>query len=284
MKKNRVDSLFVPKFLKGTGINAYCVDYQSGKTEAYAHWHDCIEIIYIEKGKVEYFFNNEWTMLDEGTMLFIPPDKIHCLRTSDPTTEKYVFGFSTEIIYPDEDVIMFPIEVRYTDDFCKFSLSNNKDIAKLFWKAIAAEKLNMPAKELIQRACIFEIFSYIYLNWESNKIVRDNEKTNVIIKKIQNIITSDPLSAPGPYEMAAKLNISYSYMSMILKKTLNISYKELLNRSRIDLSKKLLLSTEKNVTEIGYDCGFCDSSYFIKIFKKYIGMSPNTYRNKNIKK
>ena len=61
-------------------------------------WHDCIEIIYIEKGKAEYFFNNEWTLLEEDTMLFIPPDKIHCLRTSDPMTEKYVFAFSTELI------------------------------------------------------------------------------------------------------------------------------------------------------------------------------------------
>ena len=43
-------------------------------------------------------------------------------------------------------------------------------------------------------------------------------------------------------------------------------------------AKKMLLNSELSITEICYQCGFSDSSYFGKVFRKAYGMAPREYR------
>ena len=50
---------------------------------------------------------------------------------------------------------------------------------------------------------------------------------------------------------------------------------------RIIKSAYLLIYTKKSITDIAYETGFQDLSYYIKIFNKQMGVSPNNYR-KNI--
>ena len=40
---------------------------------------------------------------------------------------------------------------------------------------------------------------------------------------------------------------------------------------------KLINEPEVSITDIAYDCGFNDLSYFIKTFRKYKGTTPNKY-------
>ena len=48
-----------------------------------------------------------------------------------------------------------------------------------------------------------------------------------------------------------------------------------LNYKRVEQAYYELTVLDKSVTEVGFDCGFHDTSYFIRIFKKYKGMTPN---------
>ena len=47
---------------------------------------------------------------------------------------------------------------------------------------------------------------------------------------------------------------------------------------RLSKATTLLTSSEHNITEIAELTGFCDSSFFIKMFKKKTGVTPNAYR------
>ena len=46
----------------------------------------------------------------------------------------------------------------------------------------------------------------------------------------------------------------------------------------------LLASSDLTVTEAAYRCGFNDSSYFGKVFRKYKGISPKQYQLQNARK
>ena len=50
-----------------------------------------------------------------------------------------------------------------------------------------------------------------------------------------------------------------------------------LNFYRVERACQMLGGSELSVSEIGYRCGFNDSSYFVKIFKKYMGTTPKQY-------
>ena len=51
-----------------------------------------------------------------------------------------------------------------------------------------------------------------------------------------------------------------------------------LNKVCIENAKKLLATTDKNVAEIGLECGFSVTGYFIKTFNGFTGMTPKRYR------
>jgi signal transduction histidine kinase/DNA-binding response OmpR family regulator/ligand-binding sensor domain-containing protein len=47
---------------------------------------------------------------------------------------------------------------------------------------------------------------------------------------------------------------------------------------RVDRAKKMLLETELNISEVGYQTGFSTPDYFSKVFRKETGMTPGDYR------
>jgi len=52
-----------------------------------------------------------------------------------------------------------------------------------------------------------------------------------------------------------------------------------LNYYRIEQACLLLAETLLPITEVAYRCGFNDSAYFVKVFKKYKKLTPKKYRD-----
>ena len=48
---------------------------------------------------------------------------------------------------------------------------------------------------------------------------------------------------------------------------------------KIQAAKMLLAETQKTVEQIAEETGFCDSSYFCKIFKRFESITPSQFRN-----
>ena len=82
-------------------------------------------------------------------------------------------------------------------------------------------------------------------------------------------------------DTAAKMcNLSYCYFSRQFKKIMGKSFTEYLNFIRIRESEKLLAASEKDITETALTTGFSNSSYFIKQFKRYKGISPKKFKDR----
>jgi AraC-like DNA-binding protein/ligand-binding sensor protein len=75
--------------------------------------------------------------------------------------------------------------------------------------------------------------------------------------------------------------LSPSHFSRVVKQTFSHSFTELLARMRVERARELLTLTEKSLTQICFDCGFSDQSYFTKVFQKYTGRTPGEYRRSN---
>lgn len=56
------------------------------------------------------------------------------------------------------------------------------------------------------------------------------------------------------------------------------NFSDLVDGLRVDEAMRLLESSELSVTQIGYVCGFADTSHFSRRFKKRVGRSPSQYR------
>lgn len=83
-------------------------------------------------------------------------------------------------------------------------------------------------------------------------------------------------------DVAEYLKISPAYLSRLFKNETGIVFGEYVNKIKIEEAASLLLYTEYNDTEISNLLAFSSQSYFIKMFKKYIGMTPKQYKKRYI--
>ncbi len=267
---------FLPKSLDGIGSRKFDVDYQIGKSFTNIHWHDCIEIIYVEQGKIGVFFADKWHKMHSGEMLFIPPHRIHYIHCHDDFTKKIVIGISNELICDMnscEQSVILPFKSERINDYC---FLKEEKFRKIFEKL---KNINGSyCGNLLIQSEILKLYAYIYNDWQNKGLDFIEPITDENIYKIVNFLEKHFTDAPTAEEMAKHLNMSYSNMSRIINEKLGTSYNSILNSIKVENAKKLLLSTDKNITEVGFESGFQNSSYFIKTFKERVGITPYKYR------
>jgi YesN/AraC family two-component response regulator len=78
--------------------------------------------------------------------------------------------------------------------------------------------------------------------------------------------------------VSARLHISVSYLSALLKKEKSDTFVNLLTTKRLEAAKKELQTSQAKILEIALNCGFNDQHYFSYCFKKHFGISPNKAR------
>lgn len=81
-------------------------------------------------------------------------------------------------------------------------------------------------------------------------------------------------------KVAEHIGYSPSYFSKVFKLETGTTFRNYLNQLRIEKSKSLLLSSSASISEICSTVAFEDQSYFCKVFKKFVGVTPDRYRKR----
>lgn len=78
--------------------------------------------------------------------------------------------------------------------------------------------------------------------------------------------------------LAELCSLSSSYLSASFKKETGMTLTDYINNTRISQSLILLNTTSLSIQEIASRCGFSDSNYYTRTFKRLQGISPKGYR------
>ena len=85
-------------------------------------------------------------------------------------------------------------------------------------------------------------------------------------------------------DVATILGINANYLSKLFKNNIGTNYVDYINQLRIEEAKKLLLSKNGRIGEIGSKVGFGSQQNFIKVFHRIEGMTPGQFRENYIDK
>ncbi|MEZ2444890.1 helix-turn-helix domain-containing protein [Chitinophaga sp. RCC_12] len=77
--------------------------------------------------------------------------------------------------------------------------------------------------------------------------------------------------------MAENLHVSPRYLTDVLKQETGKTALELIHLFLIGEARNLLTAGEMNISEISYSLGFENATYFSRLFKKEVGVSPNKF-------
>ena len=115
----------------------------------------------------------------------------------------------------------------------------------------------------------------------NNILVKQKEKSTSVVKKSVQYIDEHFTKDLSLDDISREMNISPYYYSKIFKDEMGINFVEYLTTKRMDYAKELLGNHAKSIKEVCVQSGYGDPNYFSRIFKKYEGMTPSEYREKN---
>jgi two-component system response regulator YesN len=118
-----------------------------------------------------------------------------------------------------------------------------------------------------------EFIELVYSSQDARKITQIRPAINYIDANYDKPITLA--------DIARASHLSISRLAHLFKEQMGITIIDYLTSVRIERAKQLLLATEQSCTEICFQVGYNNQSYFSRTFKDLVGMSPRYFRTRN---
>lgn len=248
------------------------------------HWHKAMEIIYVVEGKISVNIETETHILKEGQIEIINSDEAHSISGRSGNNKALIFNIDTGFLnkYYDIENMFFYTETSDTD------VQKSEKYEKL------REHLAILLCELFQRSEDFEEFiedtlvellyhlinNFHYLIYDEESL-KDNEVQFERYDRIIKYIYSNYHNRISLQDIARREYLSSHYLSYGIKNNVGHSFNDFLNLTRVEEAIKLLLDSNKTISEISEELGFSHTRYFNKHFKKHYRCTPMQYRKKH---
>ena len=121
-----------------------------------------------------------------------------------------------------------------------------------------------------------EFIELVYSSQDAKKITQIRPAINYIDANYDK-----PISLA---DIAKASYMSVSRLAHVFKEQMGITLIDYLTSVRIERAKQLLLATTQNCTEICFQVGYNNQSYFTRTFKRLAGMTPRQFRVKNLRR
>ncbi|OGV64272.1 MAG: hypothetical protein A2498_05450 [Lentisphaerae bacterium RIFOXYC12_FULL_60_16] len=137
--------------------------------------------------------------------------------------------------------------------------------------------------ERLVKAGSFEILSAALMKALDEFIdgvyVHGVNRTNPRVTRVIDYISRNHALRISLADVAREAGVSIGRLSHLMREFTGKTVLELLFQIRIQHAQELLTRSDKSCTEIGYEVGFTDQSYFIKHFKRLTGTTPLRFRH-----
>lgn len=114
-----------------------------------------------------------------------------------------------------------------------------------------------------------------------SKPTQNHSRFEVITKAFRSLLEHNFTTVKSPQHYAKRLNISTPYLNECVKNTTGYSVSYHIQQRIVLEAKRLLHHSNKSVKEIAGELGYEDHSYFIRLFAKISGVTPQAFREKN---
>lgn len=244
------------------------------------HWHMEYEIIRILKGSFLVTLDEQEFLAKEHDVLFIPAGMLHAGIPDHCVYECAIFDINMLLKNNSvckkylTDIMQHSIVIQ---NFLPRSLSK---IHTIVWSLFSALSKKKSGYELITQGTLYEFFGIILQNhyYEMNPSITPHGHKRVLqLKKVLEFIENSYDQTITLEELSKEIGMSPKYFCRFFQEMTHRTPIDYLNYYRIEHACYELSTEDSSITEVAFNCGFNDISYFIKTFKKYKGTTPKKY-------
>ncbi len=258
-----------------------------------SHTHDFVELVFVVSGHAEHEMAGNRYTLQKGDVFVIEPNIFHSYTGTGEETIVYNVLFDPDFLRRELDsLLLLPAFVQF------FYLLP-------FLRRSASFVPYQPLQEE-QRSVILHHLDTIYSEYSAQR-----EGWNLLVKTrwieclvwLSRFLDNKPGIGPLPtvgdrdwiesvchfieqefrqpltLEQVSRLcRTSVSSFTAKFRAATGSSLVEYIHKVRIQYACMLLVETDRKITDIAYEAGFGDISFFHKVFRKHRGLTPKEYR------
>ena len=260
--------------------------YQAGKTIPHMH-NDILEIIYCLKGDITITVTHEQLDFHTGDLYIINSRDVHSVE-SRSKEDNLIASFYINLLDPalDQESLLYDFFVCQehvispaTELYIPFL---KQHLLHLLYFYCFHPEINFYIYTKLTKQItdiLIEYFPMFYFSADTTKFLpNDKERYNAILKYIRKNYKEKITMA----DLASIVHVSTNYLSQFFHKYLNtqqvIGISGLINFVRVFEAEKLLLTTDMNIKEISYLCGFSDPKFLYREFRNFFNRTPLEHR------
>ena len=248
------------------------------------HRHDFYQVFWMTSGAPSFNIDFDYLPIAAHALVFVPPGAVHTFGTQNPAAG-FILSFQEDFLEteghsinlfqecPTLDPAQFrpclsvpESSVERVDYYCKrmFEEFNSK---KEGYRAASAALLRLLFVEI--RRCLSD-----------HSAPNAFHKYSVLTARFLRCLNARPYQLVTASEIAKFLGVSRSWLNHLVRQETARNLTEHLRGRLILESKRLLAHSDLNISEIAYQLGFGDASYFTRLFRQVEGSSPREFRER----
>ncbi len=273
-------------------LNRVCrqkqVSHEHDLTET-EHYHDFVEIVFILNGQGVQILEGKEYPVGMGDVFVLQGNQRHYFKDAEKLEIVNVMFDATK------KTKIIPPEIKHLDGYkALFILEPSFRARNNFRNMLRLNPKDMAAVELILSVMFYEQEQneegstiilvnrfqelIIHLSRHFSNIPSVKAQSLVRISKVMDFMEQNLSENLSIDNLALMANMSKRNFMRNFKLTIGLSPGNYLNEIRMKKACSLLRESRTTIKEIAFQCGFSDSNYFTKCFKKSVNITPAKYR------
>ncbi len=247
------------------------------------HFHDSYEIVYIKNGSGKVIVEDRALEYRDGVLALLGPCIPHLSFSNNQRPDNFEIVIHFDDHFVQEKIRLFPefaslLPLLYkAKQLLVFSPEMHEQQSVVFEQVHALS----PPEQLIALFKLLHSLSRAPLPTGLIKeTVSQRYARNKEVRKIFDFINVNYHRPISTQDLASHIGLTTNSFCRMFKRLTGKPLITYLNEFRIHQATKLLEETDDTVSEIMYQCGFDNPSYFARRFTAIRGLSPASYRKK----
>ena len=245
------------------------------------HRHNSYVLVIFTNGSGTHDIDFDSFDIQSGSAFFIQPGQIHHWSLSDDI-DGFVVFYSQEmynLYFQQKTIEAYPFYYSLGNSpEMVFDLKETKIIGSYFFNIFEEYQGN----RIMKQDKIINLLDCIHI-----EIARKYNESNVLethsynskIKDLSSLLDQYFWTEKTPSFYASQLHITLKHLNRICNEILKKTTTQVITDRVILEAKRMLMNKKRTVNEISSALGFDDYSYFVRLFKKHVGITPTVFRN-----
>ncbi|MDQ1096648.1 MULTISPECIES: helix-turn-helix domain-containing protein [Chryseobacterium] len=232
-------------------------------------------IVFSTNGNFEQQVGNEIKKVSANQALLVLQGEVTSLLRQSPDVKGYYITFNDKILQQAKEYPYFT-KLFTAAPIIQLSNSDSTFIEHIGQLLIQELNTSIPDEQII----IYLFQALLIKLLKSSESKKGLSRQFDIAISFRELLYKNYLEHYNVSDYARLLNISSNYLNRCIQNVWNKSAKQFMQEFIITQSQKYLQDFSLSVSDIAYRLNFNDPSYFGRLFKKTIGISPQKYRSR----